>query len=286
MLYSYWVVRYVPDALRPDTAGIGVIVSGKEQGDQAYRFVQSASEVPALGGNPQLALQALTALEAEIGLLASDDALSLGTHRDLRVLVERARRQNYGVLRIDTPGQIVDSSAQAAADALYQRLIARKASTRHHPVTELRRKAKGYYFSSTYARLKAHTLVTPTLLVHNATERLDLAVVAEEVLEVSSTFSFQVRPDSNLENRVLAWTFSMSKLRKSGGSLNKGKAVYELSPQVPIVVLADEPKTPKQSELFNRVTSDWADYNIEIVKPGWLDAHAGQLEQQLAFSSR
>lgn len=285
MLYRYWVVRYVPDVLRPDTAGIGVIVSGYEQGDQAYRFVQSTLDIPSLGGNPQLAMQALGALEADISLFASEGALSLGTHRDLRGLVERVRRQNYGVLRIDAPGQIVDDSAQAAADVLYQRLISRRTNERPHRVTELRKTARRFYASGTYARLKEHTWVTPTLSVHNAKEKMDLAVVADEVLEINSTFSFQGIPSSNLENRVQAWTFSMSKLRKSGGSLSKGSTLHELSPHVPIVVLADDPQTSKQRELFDRVTADWTDYNIEMIKPSWLDAHAGKLEQQLAFSS-
>lgn len=285
MLYSYWIVRYVPDSLRPDTAGIGVIVAGKEQGDNAYRFVDSASEIPSLGGNPQFAMQALDALESEIALLAPDDALSLGTRKDLRQLVERERRQNYGVLRIDAPGQIVDESACAAADTLYQRLIFRKSSPRPHHVTELRKRAKHYYTSSTYARLKEHTLLTPTLSVHNAVERLDLAVAADEILEINSTFSFQSRADSSLENRVQAWTFSMSKLRKAGGRLSKGNKLLDVPPHVPIVVLADDPLTDKQRQVFNRVTADWVDYSIEIIKPEWLNAHAGQLEQQLAFAS-
>ncbi|MFW0112727.1 DUF3037 domain-containing protein [Rothia sp. CCM 9416] len=285
MLYNYWVVRYVPDSLRPDTAGVGVIVVGKEQGDHAYRFVESVSEVPSLGGNPQFALQALDALESEIALLASNNALSLGTRKDLRQLLERERRQNFGVLRIDAPGQIVDESAFAAADTLYQRLIFRESSVRPHRVTELRKRAKSYYTSSAYARLKEHTLLMPTLAIHNAVERLDLAVATDEILELNSTFSFQGRADSNLENRVQAWTFSMSKLRKSGGHLSKGNRLLEVSPHVPIVVLADEPLTDKQRQVFNRVTADWVDYNIEIIKPDWLNAHAGQLEQQLAFAS-
>lgn len=283
MLYNYWIVRYVPDSLRPDTAGIGVIVVGKEHGDHAYRFVNSVSEIPQLGGNPQYALQALDALEDEIALFASEDALSLGTHRGFRQVVERARRQNYGVMRIDTPGQIVDESAQVAADALYQRLIHRESSTRPHLVSRLREQARSYYTSSTYARLKEHTLIRPTLSVHNAVERLDLAVATDEILEINSTFSFQSRADSNLENRVQAWTFSMSKLRKTGGHLSKGATTLDVSPHVPITVLADEPRTDKQRQMYNRVTADWVDYNIEIVKPDWLEAHAGQLEQQLAF---
>ncbi|MFJ3030828.1 hypothetical protein ACIP5Z_02320 [Rothia terrae] len=286
MLYNYWLVRYVPDSLRPDTAGIGVIVAGENLGDNAYRFVQTVSEIPSLGANTQDAMQILHELEYQVSVFISDDSLPLGTHKDLRTLIERERRQNYGVVQIDAPGQIVDSSAHEAADALYQKLIFRETSSKTNRVSALRNEARQFYLNENFEQLRERTLVRPFVEVRHAREHMDLAVVDGDVREVSSTFSFRGRADSNLENRVQAWTYSMSKLRKAGGSLTHAKVKdVEIPANVPILALVDDPVTPKQRQIYDRLTADWRDYQIEVLKPNHLEGHACRLNQQLAFSA-
>ena len=50
MLYRYWTVRYVPDSVRPDTVGVGVIVADEQNTDSASRFVTKVSDIPNIGG--------------------------------------------------------------------------------------------------------------------------------------------------------------------------------------------------------------------------------------------
>lgn len=56
-MLQYWTIRYVPDPVRVDTVGVGVVVAGAT--DAAARFVTSVSEIPDIGGDRESFLTAL-----------------------------------------------------------------------------------------------------------------------------------------------------------------------------------------------------------------------------------
>lgn len=81
MLYRYWTVRYVPDAVRPDTVGVGVIVADEQNTDSASRFVTKVSDIPNIGGPRKEFLASLNGLGEDLKFKVSDSVGS-GPHLD------------------------------------------------------------------------------------------------------------------------------------------------------------------------------------------------------------
>ena len=113
-MLQYWTIRYVPDPVRVDTVGVGVIVASAT--DAAARFVTAVSEIPAIGGNRETFLTALEGFQEEIKALP-------GTN--VTPFIERVRRQSHNTLQIDAPRLAAGTDVEAALDDLYMRMIAR-----------------------------------------------------------------------------------------------------------------------------------------------------------------
>ena len=115
MLYRYWTVRYVPDSVRPDTVGVGVIVADEQNTDSASRFVTKVSDIPNIGGPRKEFLASLHDFKEELDF-RSVSQLDLGPTSTVNGYVERARRQGHGILQIDPARPAAGISAQAMAD--------------------------------------------------------------------------------------------------------------------------------------------------------------------------
>jgi hypothetical protein len=113
-MLQYWTIRYVPDPVRVDTVGVGVVVTSATEA--AARFVTSVSEIPAIGGDRKSFLTALEGFQEEINARP-------GT--DVTPFIERVRRQGYNTLQVDAPRLAAGDDVEAALDDLYMRMIAR-----------------------------------------------------------------------------------------------------------------------------------------------------------------
>ena len=113
-MLQYWTIRYVPDPVRVDTVGVGVVVAGAT--DAAARFVTSVSEIPDIGGDRESFFIALEGFQEEVNALP-------GT--DVAPFIERTRRQSYNTLQVDAPRLAAGTNVEAALDDLYMRMIAR-----------------------------------------------------------------------------------------------------------------------------------------------------------------
>ncbi|WP_346844581.1 hypothetical protein [uncultured Rothia sp.] len=282
MLYQYWLVRYVPDSARPDTVSAGVVVGGEDPADCGAKFVPHAGSLPPIGTNREVFFRLLLQLSGEVSLFIQQEKLPLGGIRDLRIFMERQRRQNYGIIQFDPPGQVVAPTVEEAVHLLYERLVFREnLEVKQHRVSKLRSLARSEYES--FSRLKEHTVVRPTIEIARAEEKIDLAVVSNEVLEISSAFSFRGLPSKALRDKILAWTYSMDKVRRFGGNLETQKKKRVLIPQrVPVLALVEPPSTTSQIALFNEATTDWGSLGIEMIRPDSVVQHAAILDHKLA----
>ena len=113
-MLQYWTIRYVPDPVRVDTVGVGVVVASAT--DAATRFVTSVSEIPDIGGDRETFLTALEGFQEEVKTLPDSDVAPF---------VERVRRHSYNTIQIDAPRRVAGADVEVALDDLYMRLIAR-----------------------------------------------------------------------------------------------------------------------------------------------------------------
>lgn len=286
MLYQYWLVRYVPDVARIDSASAGVITVGRDRGDAAFRFVESSLQLPAIGHSRTDFMRIARLFEQNLRFFIENEGFSLGNSRDLRSFIERERRQNHGIFQIDSPGQIASINAAEAADALFDRLVFRQESVqRQQRVTVLKQQTKNVYEG--YDFLRKNMVQNPILEVPHADERMDLAIVAQEVFEISSAFSFQGKASKGLRDRVRSWTYSMEKLRKSGGELlvdKRARHGSKVNKEVSIAAIVDLPINQRQQKIFYDSTSDWKDLGIKLVSPHSIQSHAEKLNNSALAS--
>lgn len=113
-MLQYWTIRYVPDPVRVDTVGVGVVVAGVS--GAAARFVTSVSEIPDIGGDRESFLIALKGFQKEVNALPGSNVTPF---------VERVRKQSYNTLQIDAPRLVAGINVDTAVEDLYMRMIAR-----------------------------------------------------------------------------------------------------------------------------------------------------------------
>lgn len=284
-VFNYWVLCYCPDSARPDRVSVGVVVSGAAPGDIARKFIPRPQAIPAIGGPRDNFFTVLTGIDEDLQRFAQPHELPLGGNNEVFNYMERMRRQNYGILRILEPGLVVDSDAETAAEKLYNRLVDRPELADHHPrrLTLLRRAAEQAY--AEFDVLREKVVAHPALSVKSFRDKVDLAVVSDQVWEISSAFTFG-NADKAVHNRIRSWSYTMAKLRDAGGQIKpkNGKPV-EVRADVPIRAIVETPHSKKQEALYLKVLDEWEDLGVEAVFKDSLKAHAAKLNRRLELAA-
>lgn len=125
MLFHYWTVRYVPDPVRVDTVGVGIIVATQDTTNHnnrevAARFVTTIGDIPDIGGDRETFLKGLHNFQKDLKTHAQSDPV---------VFIENTRHRNHGVLQVDPPHLIAGENLTSIVAELYERMI-------HRPHTE------------------------------------------------------------------------------------------------------------------------------------------------------
>lgn len=119
-MFQYWTVRYVPDPVRVDTVGVGIIVATRdniEHNNKAVaRFVATISDIPDIGGDRETFLEGLQNFQEDLKTHATSDPV---------VFIENTRHRNHGVLQVDPPRLTAGENLSAIVEELYERMIHR-----------------------------------------------------------------------------------------------------------------------------------------------------------------
>ncbi|WP_237242519.1 DUF3037 domain-containing protein [Rothia nasimurium] len=280
-VFNYWLLCYVPDSARPDRVAVGIVVAGSTPGELAYKYVPRPNVIPALGGSRENFYLVLAGIDEDLQRFAQPHELPLGANNEVFNYMERMRRQNYGVLRVLEPGLVVDTDAETVANKLYNRLVDRPELNEHQPrrLTLLRRAAEETY--AEFDVLREKVVTHPALSVKNFRDKVDLAVVSDQVWEISSAFTFG-NADKAVQDRIRSWSYTMAKVRSAGGLIEpkNGKPI-EVAANVPIRAVIEKPESKKQEELYLKVQDEWDDVGVETVFKDSLKTHAARLNRKL-----
>lgn len=120
-MFQYWTVRYVPDPVRVDTVGVGIIVATRDNTNHnnmetAARFVTTISDIPDIGGDRETFLEGLHNFQEDLKTHAKSDPV---------VFIENTRHRNHGVLQVDPPRLTAGENLTTTAEELYERMIHR-----------------------------------------------------------------------------------------------------------------------------------------------------------------
>ena len=280
MLYRYWTVRYVPDSVRPDTVGVGVIVADEQNTDSASRFVTKVSDIPNIGGPRKEFLASLNGLREDLKLRSATQS-DLDPTSTVNGFVERARRQGHGILQIDPARPAVGISAQAIADDLYRRIIDRSHEARAQNLTRVRGIVREEYENSVI--IDQYLQKKPKIDILGDSATVDLAVLGENYTELSSAFSFLAAPSAEFRNRLKAFIADMNEVREGNVSVLQGadKKMLHLSEDTPVIGYFEEPQGKEQGRLFESMLKRWEQIGVTPLSVDQAPEHVLDVERKL-----
>jgi|GEM_PF-1832984 len=282
-MYHYWTIRYVPDIMRLDTVGVGVIVaseSGRES--VGLKFIQTARDMFDIGGPRAEFVRYLAEFAEDINSHNLGDYLFNYDNMNIYEYIERARRQNKGMMRIDPPRPIAGTDPQELAEYVYQLLIHRSPQQNHtsHNV-RLRQEIQDVYSESIVI---SPYLQTRYRLGHGVdTNPMDVVINSPGYIEMSRSFSFRDALDQSFRDRLTAWSQRVEYLRKHGSEIydSRKKLVRNIDKNVPLCVVVESGISNKSREWENQQRDIWRALEIEVQQPSDVSMHLVKLEKKI-----
>jgi hypothetical protein len=279
MQYSYWLIRYVPDAARGEFVNVGII-AGRDGGDWALRRVRSLRRASRLGGNASALEPWLSRIERIIADHQAPPLFGSLVERPLSGgwLSHLSGRLNNAV-QISESAPVEADSAEEAASFLFPFLVAETSflpavRTRSRLVSDLR----DHYESDANLTFGQGLVPRPRARVGRQRGRFDFAVVADRVSQLSQVWSFDMKDTDRLEQEIQSWSFLVERLRNDGGKLSV-KGDYGLLPEtidseVPISVVYLEPSDPtpgERTEVYLAAREAWEHLRVDAVPSNQLN---------------
>jgi hypothetical protein len=277
MSYHYWILRYVPNAVREEFINIGVIVGHDADGDWAMRRIHELGRANRLGGDPRLAGDWLLRLEqvikpthSSIWALTLDYSRDQSAERPSFSWIDRIQRHSRNNFRLSEPKPIRAASAAEAAELLFNTLVlmpkeVERRRERPEAVRELYRAMHTYVPDKD---LQRHVNLT----AGRQRTRFEFAVGRERIAQLSQIWAFNVKHTERLNQSIQASGYAVARLRRSGGLLvNPGRKhnnVFDISTDVALRVVYIPPENAEQKEVFRIAEDSWNDLGMQAFPHG------------------
>lgn len=271
MYYNYWVLRYVPDAVRGEFVNIG-IVAGADDQDWAIRRVTDFRRASKLGGSAGQTKVWLEHFESSLSL--RPDSRGLFDVVDAqqppgasRTTLERLRTRLNNTVQLSPAAPVVAESASAAANLMFEQLVLER-PRRPMGMTRSRVADTVRDEFNMHVELRGRVKNRPLVTVGKQTARLDFAVGKADVRQITHAWSFELRSVDNLEQEIRAWNYFMQRIRNDGGYLRRAKDSEEglrVPEEVAVRVVYAEPQNEPQREQLEIARDAWDELEIEAV---------------------
>jgi hypothetical protein len=269
MFYQYWIVRYVPDAIRGEFVNIALLVGGDGQ-DWAFRRVTHLQRATRLGGDPTIAGYWLRELESMVSslnhqrVLGSEPILTAladsGENISAAVVGRLAARLNNAV-QISAPYPIVAETAQAGISMLFDHLV----DDPQVKSRELFGARVSSYVSQQFRRAlpegsQAVIRNRPYIRVGGVPRTANFAVTDSEVEQITNTWSFNLSDVEKVSTEIQAWVAHMNRLRRRGGVLeSKGGPPLTIPGDVQLRVVYEEPRLDSARPALQIAKEVWSE---------------------------
>lgn len=271
MRYEYWVVRYVPDAIRGEFVNIGVVAGAGD--DWAYRRTTSLQRASRLGGSATVTHAFLSRISEAISVRLDhiETLLQRPVERMSRVFMEDLRVRMNNVVQISPPRPVRASSALDAADLAFDLMVVDDGPvTRHRSRTLIaHRLQEAFAHDPELARHVAHARQAR---VEGQRIDYDVAVADDVTLQMTQAWSFDLQ-DRNLrrlETNIQAWSYLMGLVRQEGGALvrprNPEQGGIRIPTDVEMNVLFRAPESSEGERLFDNARRGWRALGIRVIE--------------------
>lgn len=285
MRYDFWVIRYVPDAIRGEFVNVGVIAGSGE--DWAFERVSNLRRASRLGGSATSAEPFLRRIEVAIDekLSAVESLIPSPTGPLDRGAVEDLRVRMNNVVQLSSPRPVLAESAQDAARMAFQLMVVDtdydvRHRSRTKVVNRLRKAFDGHPDLS--SRVERFSKVA----VGSQETGIDFAVTDGRVRQMSQVWAFDVKNLNSLQTQIQAWNYLLGLLRAEGAVLRpKGRQDGARVPSnVEINAVHTEPASAAAEAQLEIAQDGWRRLGVTIVPSSRSDAVVEEAERLLADS--
>lgn len=252
MRYVYSTVRFVPDPFRDESVNVAAIVGSDLTSEWDIVQVSNLKRARSLAERPVTVKAVADFVE---GIAEQLDPYS-GSMGDADWGVDAAAggfvpseswltalsHGSRGVVQVGPPLPVAAESIQAAINSVVARQLVDPTSNRQPYQTRARARstARDSFFHAGLVRGQ-NLFESVTIEAARAVERIDFAVVNGKALQLTQAWSFQLPRQEELEERVKAWGWSLSRLRDAGGFTHLDGRRVEIPADVEIDVVLIEP---------------------------------------------
>jgi hypothetical protein len=288
MYYNYWVLRYVPDAIRGEFINIGV-VAGIDGQDWAIRRVRDFRHASALGGSASSTKVWLDHFEASLSLRPSVGGLFDGTNEPTwpgasSTMLERLRTRLNNTVQLSPAAPVVADNAQSAASLMFNQLVLER-RTKQARMTRSRVADTVRYEFNSHPDLHGRIRNRPYVTVGKQSARLDFVVGKADVRQITHAWSFELKSVDNLEQEIRAWNYFMQRIRNDGGYLRSSRDSKDgtyVPSQVPVRVVYAEPQSEPQANQLEIALEAWSELSIEAFPMARVERVAEEASRLLA----
>jgi hypothetical protein len=288
MRYDYWVIRYVPDAVRGEFVNIGVIAGHGEQ--WSYRRVGNLHRAARLGGSPSYS-NAFTQriesviesrLEAVNALFPNGAGSSFGKGdvEDLRV------RMN-NLVQLSEPRPVLAESVDEALELAFELMIV-DSEADVNPRTRTRVVHRLRAAFDLHPELVRHVARSQVAAVGAQETTIDFAVKNGVVRQMSQAWAFDVKDTRHLQTQIQAWNYLLRLLRDDGGRLApKSRSAHglEIPGQVEINAVYAPPTTPAGEAQLEIAQDGWERLGVQVVPSAQAESVVAGAERLLQDSA-
>lgn len=284
-MYHYWTIRYVPDIMRLDTVGVGVIVAPEFGRDPVgIKFVETARDIFDIGGSRSEFVNYLADFAEDVKSHDLDNYLFNCDNMSVYEYIERARRQNRGMMQIDPPQPIFGADSQELAEYIYRMLIYRppQENQMSHGV-QLRREIQNIYKESIVISPYLQTRYRLGYGVNTNPMDVVIGLPEHKYIEMTRSFSFRDALDQTLSDRLAAWSKRVEYLRKNGGEIYDSRKglVAKVDKDVPLCVVVESGMSDKSKEWESQQLDIWQMLDIKVRQRSDVSVHLSNLERDI-----
>ncbi|MBP2354004.1 hypothetical protein JOF29_005114 [Kribbella aluminosa] len=282
MRYDYWVIRYVPDAIRGEFVNIAVIAGRNE--DWSFRRVGNLGRASRLGGSAAMTHAFMRRIEEAISVRLS--AVESLVPSDLMPLrkgdVEDLRVRMNNIVQLSEARPVLANSAEEAANLAYDLMIV-------DTDTEVGHRSRVKVVN----RLRHAFEVRPELVQHLAKSgiaavgsqdtSIDFAVTNRHVHQMSQVWAFDVKDTRRLQTNIQAWNYLLGLLRADGGRLvaRRGQSGVQIPKSVEINAVFTPPDTSAGEEQFEVAKDGWRRLGVQVISSSDSEAIVDEAERLL-----
>ena len=279
MRYDYWLLRYVPNAVRGEFVNIGVL-AGADGHDWALRRIFSYSRASRLGGDASLAGHWLDRLSERVqpkrspSLFGYEDSGDVPGLRGMSTYwIERQQSLLNNAVQIGPAVPVEAESAQKAADMLFDVLVEQGlGATRIRRKTRIISDLQFEYLTEAHLKLNVNLRPRIKATVGPQSGTFDFAIGQNRVRQLTQVWSFGVKDLDRVDQEVRAWSYLVGRIRDEGGqafSPGRVKRSLDISRDVPVRVVYERPETQSQREHFRVAQDAWS--KLDVAAFAWED---------------